>query len=403
MKRILLYGATGYSGCLIAREAARRISRGEFSGNLTLASRDAKALTKLASELGLPCRQFGLDDRLPVVRALDGFDVVLNAAGPFARTATRLAKAALDRNCHYVDLNSEVDVYNVLDDLGPIAALRGLTMVSGAGWSATAADVLLDYALSKFAEKPREAPVSILRIAFTRSRMVSRGSALTAARAVREQVSVVRAGKLTHVPVGLLERTFDFGISRGQRVPRITSAINALETRVLHRTLRRYARQDAKLISSDRLDVESYLELNGSARLAYSLASAGAAALYLPFAQRLVAMHLSLLPEGPRDDERKQQRSTLALTIEDAWSQPVAKWVLETPNCYDFTARSALEIALELSGRKPEPRSEASGWQTPSAILSGQKVLANAPFPSPFQGSVLFDALTNTAQGAING
>ena len=403
MKRILLYGATGYSGRLIAREAARRIAKKEFAGDLTLASRDASALKKLAAQFRLPCRQFALDDRLPVVRAIDGFDVVLNAAGPFARTASRLAKAALDSNCHYVDLNSEVDVYNVLDDLAPIAALRGLVMVCGAGWSAAAADVLLDYALGQLDPQALEAPLTTLRVAFARSKMVSRGSALTMARAVREQVSVVRAGKLTHVPVGRLERTFDFGIAPDQRVPRISSAINALETLVLHRTVRRHAQQYNNLTSPDRFEVESYLELNGSARLVYNLAAAGAVALYLPFAQRLVALQLSALPEGPGDDERQNQRSTVALTLEDAWSRTVANWVLATPNCYDFTARSALDIALDLSQRRPDPHSAIRGWLTPSAILSGSTALADLPFRSPFDGSVLYDGLTRTSLGAVDG
>jgi len=55
-------------------------------------------------------RVFGLDDSGEVVQRLAGVDVVLNAAGPFAFTAERLAGAAIRARCHYVDINGEIDV-----------------------------------------------------------------------------------------------------------------------------------------------------------------------------------------------------------------------------------------------------------------------------------------------------
>src|SRR5688572_24943205 len=56
MSNWLIYGANGYTGALIAREAVRRGLRP------VLAGRDAPAVAALANELGLEARAFPLDD-----------------------------------------------------------------------------------------------------------------------------------------------------------------------------------------------------------------------------------------------------------------------------------------------------------------------------------------------------
>src|SRR3954471_14423263 len=138
---ILLYGATGYSGQLIAAEG--RVMSDAQNGEkfqMILAARDAATLRDVAKRNSMPFRCFGLDDRAAVKRGLEGMDVVINAAGPFAFTAERLAKAALAVGCHYVDINGEVDVYRKLDDFARAAAQRKIAFVSGAGHTAASSD-----------------------------------------------------------------------------------------------------------------------------------------------------------------------------------------------------------------------------------------------------------------------
>src|SRR4051794_12941115 len=98
---ILLYGATGFSGGLIASEMKcwNEESPGDY--RMILAGRDAAHLKSLAHENEMDFRVFGLDDRKDVRKGLRDIDVVINAAGPFAWTAERLAKVALETECHY--------------------------------------------------------------------------------------------------------------------------------------------------------------------------------------------------------------------------------------------------------------------------------------------------------------
>src|SRR4051794_26691979 len=162
--RILLYGATGFSGRLIATEASRR--RIGYGGDfeLSLGARDRLALADLASALQFGYVSFALDDQRRVQSVLRTFDVVINAAGPFAGTGPRLAKAAIASGCHYVDINGELDVYKALDDLDLIAKDRGVSLVSGAGFTATASDVLVDVALA-YRASLGETSVGAIRIA----------------------------------------------------------------------------------------------------------------------------------------------------------------------------------------------------------------------------------------------
>jgi short subunit dehydrogenase-like uncharacterized protein len=86
---LLVYGANGYTGGLIARRAAAT------GVPAVLAGRNGDAVAALAAELGRDHRVFALDDAPAVERALSGITVVLNCAGPFSRTAAPLVKACL--------------------------------------------------------------------------------------------------------------------------------------------------------------------------------------------------------------------------------------------------------------------------------------------------------------------
>ena len=73
----ILYGASGYTGQLIARHAVARGLRP------VLAGRNAQAIGRLAAELGCAERVFSLDEPAATARHLAGAQAVLNCAGPF--------------------------------------------------------------------------------------------------------------------------------------------------------------------------------------------------------------------------------------------------------------------------------------------------------------------------------
>ena len=78
---ILIYGATGYTGKLMARTAR------EQGLEPILAGRDAEKARAVAEPLGLTWRSFDLAEPAKVDAALKDVAVVLNAAGPFSATS----------------------------------------------------------------------------------------------------------------------------------------------------------------------------------------------------------------------------------------------------------------------------------------------------------------------------
>jgi short subunit dehydrogenase-like uncharacterized protein len=377
---ILLYGATGFSGRLVAAEGkAMGMSRQNARGDcrMILAARDGAPLRAVAEENGMEFRVFGLDHRNEILRQLDGIDVVINAAGPFALTAESLAKAALQKRCHYVDINGEVDVYRMLDDLGFIAAQRGVAIVSGAGNSAAASDVLLDLALRELSSdnKVKEAELGAVRIAVSQIMDFSRGSAATVMRYLREQVVVIRKKQsldrdskmidqlvICHEPIGKLERTFDFGHLPDKREDqkkendlRIASAANLIDTLTAQHTVRRN-----KLMVRT---IESYIEMGALSRIAYQLGGMLSSFSTLPWVPALTKTQLSLLPEGPTQQELEMEKHVVLIEIEDVYHKRLIDWRWETPNVYQFTAQLVVEIARNVAEGKK------LGWLTPADAL----------------------------------
>ena len=135
----MLYGASGYTGTLIARHAHERGHRP------LLAGRSAPGITALAEQLGLPHRVLTLDDPAALSAALDGVDLVLNAAGPFLHTATPLAEACLAVGAHYLDIGNELQVFLALYDLDQRAQRAGVAVIPGAGFGVVATNCLARY------------------------------------------------------------------------------------------------------------------------------------------------------------------------------------------------------------------------------------------------------------------
>ena len=135
----MLYGATGYTGVLIAQRGL------ECGHRPVLAGRSAPAVSALGERLGLPHRVLSLDDPAALEGALADVDLVLNAAGPFLHTAAPLAQACLDAGVHYLDMSNELQVFLALYDLDEKAKQAGVSVIPGVGFGVVATNCLARY------------------------------------------------------------------------------------------------------------------------------------------------------------------------------------------------------------------------------------------------------------------
>ena len=92
-----IYGATGYTGRLIAKAASDRRARP------ILAGRNLDKVKRVAEPLGLSARAFDLRDPAGIDAAIKDVSVVLCAAGPFSATSRPVADACLRNRVHYLE------------------------------------------------------------------------------------------------------------------------------------------------------------------------------------------------------------------------------------------------------------------------------------------------------------
>ena len=132
----LIYGAYGYTGELVAREAVRRGLRPELAG------RRAEPLAALADELSLPHRVFDLNPPSVVSAALEDIAAVLHCAGPFQRTSRPMVDACLQTGTHYLDITGEIGVFESIRRLDTRAREAGVVLFPGVGFDVVPSDCL---------------------------------------------------------------------------------------------------------------------------------------------------------------------------------------------------------------------------------------------------------------------
>lgn len=131
MSKLLIYGATGYTGRMVAAQA--KVAGLDFE----VAGRDATSVAALARQLSVPYRTFAADAQ--TAQALSGVTVLLNCAGPFVMTAEPLMRACIEAGVDYLDITAEINVYRLAERLGEDA---GVMLLPGVGWDVVPTDCL---------------------------------------------------------------------------------------------------------------------------------------------------------------------------------------------------------------------------------------------------------------------
>jgi short subunit dehydrogenase-like uncharacterized protein len=206
----MIYGANGYTGHLVAAEARRR------GLNPVLAGRRAGPIEKLAAQVGLPMRVFGLDDAPAAAAALAGIAVVANCAGPFAATSAPMIDACLTSRAHYLDITGEIDVFLAAQRHHADAQAAGIVICPGVGFDVIPTDCM--------AAVPKDAlpNATHLVLAFDARGPMSPGTARTMARSLRlghQGGRVRRNGVIEEVPLSWRRIDFAGGSATAIAIP----------------------------------------------------------------------------------------------------------------------------------------------------------------------------------------
>lgn len=202
----MIYGANGYTGELIAREAVQQGMRP------LLAGRSAAKLAPLAEELACEYRSFSLNTATNVISQLEDVTLVLNCAGPFSATSAPMVDACLASNTHYLDITGEIDVFEAIHGLTERAEAAGVVLCPGVGFDVIPTDCVAASLKTLLPD------ATYLALGFESLSGFSPGTAKTAIEGLGQGGRVRENGQLISVPFAYRVRSIDFGNGKRQGV-----------------------------------------------------------------------------------------------------------------------------------------------------------------------------------------
>jgi short subunit dehydrogenase-like uncharacterized protein len=336
---LLVYGANGYTGTLVAEHAAQ--------GGLPLvvAGRRADEVGALGRRLNVEHRVFSLEAPADVDRAMAGVTVVLNCAGPFGRTAPPLVSACLRARAHYLDVTGEIDVFEAVFARDGEARAAGVMLLPGAGFDVVPSDGLAAHL------HQRLPAATHLTLAFRTSGRMSRGTARTSIEGAGRGGRIRKDGVLTAVPAG--HRTIEVDFGRG---PRKAIAIPWGDVFTAY-------------VTTGIPNIAVYIAAPASVRVGLRLTRVLGPLLRTQRVQRLLKARAQAGPAGPTAEERRRGKTWLWGEARDPSGRVVSSR-METPEPYELTRLTAVALAERVLAGEVAP-----GFQTPAGAFGADFVL----------------------------
>ncbi|MBI2059891.1 MAG: saccharopine dehydrogenase NADP-binding domain-containing protein [Nitrospirae bacterium] len=340
--KLMIYGAYGYTGDLIARHAC------SVGLKPTLAGRDDTKLRSLAKELDVPWVAFGLEDAGRVAESLKGIRVVIHAAGPFSHTAGPMAGGCIRAGAHYLDITGEIEVFESLARDDAEAKKAGVMLMPGVGFDVVPSDCLARHL------KNRLPTATHLTLAFQGlSGGFSRGTATTMAENIHRGGAIRKDSKVTPVPAGWKTKKVDFG--RGRSITCVSIPWGDVST-AFH--------------STGIPNIEVYAAFPAGMRWGMVLSRPIAGLLGSAPVQKFLKGQIRKRPSGPSARAREEGISRLWGEAVDAKSGRRISARMQTREGYLLTALTAVRIAQKvLAGKAPV------GFQTPAKAYGADLIL----------------------------
>ena len=333
---LLLYGANGYTGRLIA-EAARRAGL-----RPVLAGRRAEAVEPLAKTLGCESLCFPMTDPALVTQMVEPFGALLLAAGPFSKTSAVALEACLRAKTAYLDITGEIEVFEACFARHREAEEAGVAVLPGTGFDVVPSDSL---AASLAAALPG---ATHLTLAF-RGFKTSAGTMKTMIEGAPKGGAARVDGKLMRVPPAWKTMTVPF-----PNKPRLAMTIPWGDLSTAFR-------------STGIPNIEVYMAVPPSAISAAKRSAFLAPVLGLGFVQDFLKARVERNVKGPSEEDRRRERSLFWGRVSTRHGERQVTGTLETPEGYALTAETAVAIALKVLAGEVKP-----GAWTPSQAFGAR-------------------------------
>jgi short subunit dehydrogenase-like uncharacterized protein len=336
----LLYGANGYTGELIARYAK------QYNLQPTLAGRRKEAIEPLAVKLNLPYLVVDINDTAALQAALKEVKAVIHAAGPFQFTAKQMIEACLQTGTHYLDINGDIAVFEMIKRYDAAAKKAGIMLLPGAGFDVVPTDCVA-------LQLKKLLPDAIdLQLAFaTLGGGLSHGTAITMATKLGEGGAARKDGKIIRTALGQKGMWVDFGIKKlfVMSIP--------------------WGDISTAFFTTGIPGIKTY---TGIAKKTYNILKFQPLFNWLlrtNFVRNFIKKKINQRPAGPSDEQRNKATSLVWGQANNAAGK-IATVRLSGPEGYTLTTHSALIIM-----QKVLKGNFLAGYQTPASAYGEDLIL----------------------------
>lgn len=317
--RIVVLGATGYTGGLTARAL---VGSGAAP---VLAARSPQRLAALADELGgLETQVADVGDPASVGALVERGDVLISTVGPFARWGDTAVEAAIATGATYFDTTGEpAFIRRVFEQYGPAAAREGTALLTAFGYDFVPGNLAAELVLREAG--PDATRLEVGYFSHGASPGISGGTKASTAGAILEPSFAVRGGRLRTERTAARVRRFtldDGHVLQGISV----GGSEYFAVHSLHPQLR---------------DIDVLLGRPGfSGRVTPALTAVLAAATRIPGvgAKLYAALGSEGSTGGPDAASRAASRSLIVAEARSESGALLHRVELDGPNGYDFTA-----------------------------------------------------------------
>lgn len=322
--RIVLFGATGYTGKLVAHAMVERGLRP------VLAARSREKLQQLAGELGggLEIAEADVSKPATVAALVERGDVLLSTVGPFMRYGAPAAAAAVTHGAHYLDSTGEPPfIQQIFERYHEAARKSGCGMLTAFGYDFVPGNLAGALALERAGERAVRVDVGYFFTGKAGSGAASGGTLASLAGVATAPAFAYRDGRVHSERSAARQRAFDIDGKQRRAV-----AIGASEHFALPR------------VAPGLREVNAYLGWFGPASRVMPAVSLGSSVVMkVPGAESAWSTAVSKLLKGssggPGEEERSKSGSHIVGIAYDAAGEQLSEVHVSGVNGYTFTGR----------------------------------------------------------------
>lgn len=360
---VVLLGATGFTGGLVAADLDRRIAGTRLRWGV--AGRDGAALERVAAPMASAPTRIVADvsDPRSLAALAARTRVLATTVGPYVRLGRDVARACAEHGTHYADISGEEEHVRVLErDVDAVARRTGATLVVCCGFDSVPHDLGVQFAVEAL---PDDADVEVRGYVRARGRP-SGGTARTALDALAAGMPTSAAARPARDDGRVVGR-LALGLHRPERLGGWGVPLPTVDPLIVLRSARTLPGY------GERFRYGHFAHVRHAPTLVAAGAALGAGALAARTTpgRRLLERWLPAPGDGPDAATRAAGRFTVLLVgtaraADGSAPQHVVARVRGRDPGYGETSRMLAEAALTLAG---DERPDVAGVVTPAVGL----------------------------------